>query len=510
MKKHSRRGVALETRRIRSVSKCSLTRSLLVVLLCITVSFSFAEKNSRHSVALPSVVAGNENKLKNRDIEDDSSAVVVVSDVLQITETEVWDGGKWKSGDSRWTTTSTTQASSSVGSAASIKDGRPCASPDKQQPPEGFKFDGEWKIVTGGSSRDSYGWEYTAAKPFPIRQRVWLRNLVQEEPKPKKEILKIKRKPSSAKLARKSRRRKMPKWMRAISDDFNFKGFGLSLYKSMVFPKSFGIAFRLPLTYNFGRWETNPGLPSLSSAIGIYFPGMAMISISTSVRIEWLKWVSARIVEISFYLLLAFFWTFIRGLVLACSAILFPFTRQLYQPPIPMASPWARPSSPSYSRIIEERLGCSVSWRVSRSSGYEFRVSYWHYYAHTLSSIWPAVEGVLSILQRQNKATMPDWWARRSAAFGLSTSWPIPDAPHITSSLTMSLSGYYFRPVQKVRLVTSTVIPTKTTVSPRQEEERSSDTIIRSSSPKAKASFVDEAEIHETSEDLETAKIKKA
>eukprot|EP00977_Amphora_coffeiformis_P014411 scaffold4019_cov143-Amphora_coffeaeformis.AAC.3 len=436
------------------------------------------------SVVAPSMAPtqhrGQRDDDDNDDDDDDSSPVVVVSDVLQITETEMWDGGKWKSGgDSRWTQR-TDNDPSNIGSAANVKDGQPCASPDKQEPPEGYRFDGEWKIVTGGSSRDSYGWEYTVAHPFPVRQRVWLRNLVQEEPKPKKEILKIRKKTDAVK---KRKRLKMPRWMRAISDDFNFKGFGLSLYKSLVFPESFGMAFRIPLTYNFNRWETMRGLPSVSSSIGLYFPGTAMISISTSVRLEALKWVSARVSETTFYLLLALIWTFVRGMVLAASAVAYPITRQLYQPPIPMKSPWAMPSTPSYSRIVEERVGCSFSWRVSRSRGYHFRVSYWHYYAPTLASFWPVMEGLASFLQRQEKATMPEWWARRKAAIGLSTSGPIPDPPFVTSSLAMSLSGYYFRPGQRVRLVASASPSTpKKTTSSVKKQEREEDSTSKSRS----------------------------
>lgn len=447
---------------------------LLGILIASRVNAEQGSKRGGSSAVSPSLTAGKATSSSSshsqsfscKQQDENESSILVVTRVLQITETEIWDGSKWKSGESRWTRPDDDddddkQQSERKKGAAAAALGQPCASPDKQVPPSGFKFDGEWKIVTGGSSRDSYGWEYSMAQPFPIRQRVWLRNLVAVEPKKSKkkhktQVLKIRRKTKAAEKIAAKRRRKLPGWIRTVTDDFNFKGVGMSLYKSIVFPKSFGVAFRLPLTYNFGFWETNPGLPSVSSTIGLYFPGTAMISISTSVRLEFLKFMSARVVEIACYLILSFVWTFLRGIVLACSALAFPITRELYQPPIPMASPWARQSGPIYNRSIEERLGCSFSWRISRSKGYEFRVSYWHYYAYTLTSVWPAVQGLASLLQRQEKAAMPEWWARRKAAFGLSTSGPIPDAPFVTSSLAMSLSGYYFRPMQKVRLVAST------------------------------------------------------
>lgn len=484
-------------KRIRRSSGQSRSVSTQVWILCILLSLVCAEKtagtvSSSTSAAAPrSSLTKTSEGSNNFEKSGDDAAVVVVSNVLQITETEVWDGSKWKSGESRWTTQQAadyqhhpaggrkskggSNKSVRIGSATSIKDGQPCASPDKQEPLEDMKFDGDWKIVTGGSSRDSYGWEYTVAQPFPVRQRVWLRNLVPVEPKPKKEIFKIsrkKKKPDDKLAVRQRAKRKLPRWIRAVTDDYNFKGFGLSFYKSLVFAESFGVAFRIPLTYNFGRWETNRGLPSVSSSIGLFFPGTAMIAISTSVKLEFLKWISGRMVETTLYLLVASFWTFVRGVALALSAIAFPVTRKLYQPPVPMKAPWARPQAPIYSRTIEERLGCSVSWRLSRTRGYHFRVSYWHYYAPTLASLWPAVQAFASFFKDQDKSTMPDWWARRSAAFGLSTSGPIPDPPHVTSSLAMSLSGYYFRPAQAVRLVASPTLsssPLKSLSSSKQQ-----------------------------------------
>lgn len=222
------------------------------------------------------------------------------------------------------------------------------------------------------------------------------------------------------------------------------------------------------------------------------------------------------------FLLLALVWTFVKGIVLAASALAFPITRKLYQPPLPVVSPWARSSAPNYSRIIEERLGCSVSWRVSRTRGYEFRVSYWHYYAPTLTSMWPAVKSVASLLQRQDKATMPDWWSRRSAAFGLSTSGPLPDQPHVTSSLALSLSGYYLRPTQKVRLVSSSSTKVKTSSSPLKQPSPADVTHKGRSlerSPPQKILLTDtsseldeESETEESEDDIEekAQKVKKA
>jgi len=81
------------------------------------------------------------------------------------------------------------------------------------------------------------------------------------------------------------------------------------------------------------------------------------------------------------------------------------------------------------------------------------------------------VEDLASFLQRQEKAAMPEWWARRKAALGLSTSGPIPDPPFVTSSIAMSLSGYYFRPAQRVRMVTSASPRTQKPASSKKKQE---------------------------------------
>lgn len=366
-------------------------RTLLIlwVLLGSTTSVALAKK-SKAAATVSTKAAGSSKASTN---------------VLQITETEVWDGEKWKAGDHRWTK----------------KNDRPTKSPDKQKAPRGNAFDGDWKIVTsssGSHSRDSYGWEYVVAKPHPIRRRVWLRSMV-----PSKQV---------------SRRPEAPFWMQRIRDDWNFKGYGWTFYKSMLATDSFGAAFRLPLTFNFDSWDRNPALPSISTSLCLWHPYAAILYLNGSLRVEWIKWIMARTWALSTYLSLWLVWSLFRGLAIALSALVFPVTRRLWNPPLPLEFPRGNPCV--YSRNVEERLGCSLSWRVSKDSGYEFRVSYWHYYAPTLTSICEA----LSLTQLFTNNKPPAWFARRSGAIGLSTGAPVPDAPYVSCSAILSLSGYYF------------------------------------------------------------------
>lgn len=385
---------------------------------------SSSSSSSSHRPVSQSELASS----KNTTTKANARRVQNATTVLQLTETELWDGQKWKvSGDCRWTL-----------------DDEPCKPPDQQVPPKGTTFSGDWKIVTS-SSRDSYGWEYVVSQPHPLRQRIWLRSVV---PLAKHDVAQS---ADSQAVARKKRlaQRERPRWIQAIRDDFNFKGFGWSFYKSLVFANSFGVAFRLPLTFNLNTWERHPAWPSISSNIALYNPACAAVFLSASMRVEWIKWAAARLWFLLQYLLVWMVWNVSRGVVLASSALVFPVTRKLYNPPMPIHWKSAADNPPIYSRTTEERIGASLSWRITKAKGYEFRVSYWHFYAPTLTSMYDA----------WGRTKIPAWFARRSAALGLSTSGPIPDDPFLTCSALLSLSGFYFRKRERV-LVQPTVSTT--------------------------------------------------
>jgi len=387
-----------------------------------------------------------------------------------------------------------------------------------------YEWTGDWKIVTA-PHRDEFGWEYVfqnqignekktgagasgATNRFglPTRRRTWLRTCslaaerkrmkakrgtkeedddeeeqddeeeVEEKSTTSEKKHEKKKKKSSKKqsAARKSGANFVTRSgaYRRVRDDFNFKGFGWTFYKSLVFGKSAGVALRVPLTYNFGTWESNPGLPSLSSSVALYGPSNPTVALflSTSFRMEFLQWAVAAVYSSAMFALFWCAWTFlIQGLLVAASALMFPFTKKFPSlsggRPLQNLRPECWSIGPQYSRTVEERIGFSLSWRYSVERGFEVRKSFWHYYAPTVVSLLGhfktknskklvdagAASGGTSsdTAALQSQSRIPAWLVRRVAAVGLSTSGPIPDEPFLTSSALLSLSGFYFRREEK-------------------------------------------------------------
>jgi hypothetical protein len=245
-----------------------------------------------------------------------------------------------------------------------------------------------------------------------------------------------------------------------IRDQFNFKGFGWTFYKSVLSVKSFGVAFRVPLTYNFNAWDQRRALPSITASAGVYYPFSAAVFLNASVRMEWIQWFLTTATSTVIYAVLWVLWTlFVRGWIVALSALLFPLTRKLYHEhhstAVPFMAPpnWKAPIP--YSPTVEERLGWSYSWKWSRERGLERRTCVWHYYAPTVASLlqpswrsqrpWSGGSAHPKPLHLPLWSwSCPEWIIRRVAAVGLSTSCPIPDEPYFSCSALLSLSGYYF------------------------------------------------------------------
>lgn len=385
---------------------------LLFLVTTLPFSLFLAHGKTPSLVAKRTIKAGSASNLVTSNLEETTSKNATLSTsgttsslVLQIVETEVYDGRIWKApgGSSRsqsfrWTDT----------------DGEIAPSPDQWK---GYDWTSDWKIVTS-PQRDEFGWEYEFQSRMPIRRRVWLRTYNAG---------------TAIRRKKKGKRSNVSKVVQLVMDDFNFKGFGFTFYKSLVFLKSFGVAFRIPGVTNFNTWESHPSMPNFATSIAYYTPGTFVLFLNASVRYEWLQWVLTNTVSTIVYAAAWLVWTLlIRGLITAGSALLFPITRQLWlNPQLPLSSPdWRIP--PAFSRAVEERLGCSWSWRVSLERGYEYRVSYWHYFAPTLVGLLRGWKGV------------PAFLVRHAAAVGLSTSGPIPDEPYITSAALFALSGFYF------------------------------------------------------------------
>lgn len=348
-------------------------------------------------------------------------------DVLQIVETEMYGDDKQWSGAkaSRW---------------SDLK-GRVSEPPPTIEPPNGYQFEGDWKIVTS-NNRDSLGWEYVWAKDNPaMRRRLWLRTIVPIPVQPSQSIV------------------------ASLKEHWNFKGFGVSVYKSLLFARSVGVAFRLPILYNLDWWERHPGLPSLSTAVSCYFPPMAIYMISGSLNVDFVAWLLGRSSRIALYGLCVVLLSICRLMFLPVALLLYPSRKKLVLPVFPLPQ---IPTTPAvYSLTISQRLGMTVSWRVSRDRGYEFRTSYWYQYLPTMLHLFE-----LFHRNRQLSDTkMTNWLRRKTASMGVSCGGPLPMHPGYFLTACMTMSGFHFRNPLKNRSVSPSIQQTKTLKEELEQEE---------------------------------------
>ncbi|CAB9510555.1 expressed unknown protein [Seminavis robusta] len=351
-------------------------------------------------------------------------------DQIQIVETEYWNGERWMAApQNRWTT----------------QDGQASMSPaDVQQPPDGV-FDGAWKIMLGDAT-DDYGWTYlyhhdysSISHQFPKRQRIWLRTVLRQPQQPpqqqytkqrfwKSPVWSRTRRPTPLSLPRiqpyhqlllpqlETALRQVPTTclhvqsllhtaLRNMQDDWNFKGFGFSFYKSFLFKTSFGLAFRVPLTTNFDVWERHPEWPRLTMSVGFYYPFTMTLNVGGSVNVEYLKWIALQALLTARHVIAVTLLLLARGFVLAGSALAFPMTRQWHELPEPhlllpkLRDTLARPVKPNFSGTLQERVGVSYSWRLSAKRGYETRRTCWHLYLPTLLSVLQHLDRIQQSIQ---------------------------------------------------------------------------------------------------------------
>lgn len=359
--------------------------------------------------------------------------------LLRVVETEVWgDHNDWRGAKPRWTL---------------LETGRSCVAPPQMEPPnpERQEFDGDWKIVTTRGRSDRMGWEYSDTGT--LRKRIWLRTIV---PKKKKRVVVIapeeettKQKSISAK-----KRRRSSRLSKFFSNEFHFKGLAFSFYKSIIFLSSFGVAMRLPLLSNFDWWDRRPYLPSVTTAVSLYHPFMAVYYISLSIHMETMQYL---LMNILFYLRLACMTVLLytRHLFLQWPTYLFYqllLRRNNNNNKSPPQSPklpiQPKIQQPNYSLVMQQRIGCTISWRVSqaRPGSVEFRFSQWMEYLPTLLHLLKQQQELWKI---NNPNMTPQslllrWIQKHSGALGCVVGRPIPDHPKFSFSGVLSLSGFYF------------------------------------------------------------------
>jgi len=152
-------------------------------------------------------------------------------------------------------------------------------------------------------SRDGFGWEYYVGKYDGLgrRRRRWVRALkrvssgsVSAKGEAAKRTIDTKNKKKSTKT--KGMKTHHPGLIRAVRDQYNFKGFGWSFYKSFVLKKAVGASFRIPLSANFDSYDKHLAAPYISSSTYFGYPWMIATFLSASVPTEVVKWLVGGVV----------------------------------------------------------------------------------------------------------------------------------------------------------------------------------------------------------------------
>jgi hypothetical protein len=225
------------------------------------------------------------------------------------------------------------------------------------------------------------------------------------------------------------------KSLRRFVDDYNFKGYGISIYKSFIYPKSAGLAFRVPIFGNWNWWDSIPALPSINSMVRIDYPLKLSFCLTFSIHIEAVKWAFLRVLAQLRDAIYRIFYEFVRSQYLLVSILLYPFHGKWLEPPLSPPSQTMVPK-PLYKADIQERLGMTAWWSWSLARGFYRRVSYWHMYLPTLRVYQELLRGTINV---------HPWLEKHAACFGLDTACPNPIPPHVFFTGVLSLSGLFLQ-----------------------------------------------------------------
>lgn len=405
---------------------CCGTRLVVLLVLSIHIlNCGTAANAASPPPALPSSKHGRKsNRSSVSRIKPQASSPSFLTVILY--ETEVHKDGEWTGHPrGRWRT----------------QNEEACEAPSQIQPPSGYEWAGDWKIVT--STRDSLGWHYNVDSS--IRKRTWLRSITTTA------ATTTTTSPAAAltgktKTKKKKKERSVSKtqsgspW-NALAENWNFKGWGWSFYKSLLWRDSCGVSLKLPLSQNLDAWERRPALPSITSSFDVYYPWTIAFFLNMSVNLDYLQHAMTQLhVILKHYgrILVETIW---KPIYLIVSTLLLLPTKQDIHT---NGRRCLTLSPPTYNMETSERIGVSISWRLSKSRGYEFRLSYWHSYL-------PTILYLVSLLslhkQNQQQLQLPgaSWLRTKIASLGISTSGPTPDEPHFSCSTLLSLSGFHYK-----------------------------------------------------------------
>jgi len=381
-----------------------------------------------------------------------------------------------------------------------------CLPPNEIQAPTGFEYTSDWMIEIGNQSNKK-GWEefveeeeviVSASYSLGLSQYRYIYKKIPKRKRCRRWLRKITpilhnttRMATGACLVnvtiiqnttglnvttehRKSVKRKKRKSnvavrvAQAVKDDFTFKGCGWSFVKSLIFPNVFGVTFRLPLSLNFASLEQRNYLPSVSSSFSFFYPWTISTALNFSLPCEYLWHVTMATIR------------FVQRLMLLFLLVFTPrsFRSSEIKPPL-----WDIQTY-RFSKNVQERLGIGLSWRYSQRRGYEFRCQTWYLYLPSIEylhqtannvatsilgdrtknevlAVDPVVETLEStddeptneevnfINKKAQVHRLREWLRQRTAALGVSTSYPIPDPPFYAANAVFALNGYYYSDLVK-------------------------------------------------------------
>jgi hypothetical protein len=278
-----------------------------------------------------------------------------------------------------------------------------------------------------------------------------------------------------------------------VRDDFNFKGFGVSLYKSFLYARSAGMSFRLPLLSNFDWWDSRPYLPSLNFNAAFYiFPLRFSLGVSSSVPVEGIRtFIRKWLVLFTYEFTMRVIHHMLSSLWTLWTLLVYPWTQKWEELPerfncalnrAQTAHRGRRATKTTYDADVMERLGWSFSWRWSPILGYDTRTSYWHMYAPQMTMLFEHFHHLLfnsaflrnkdssrDIVNRNDGSTstrttngspITEWLRSLSsplanACLGVDTSIPNPIPPNFFMTGILSMSGFGCRATSTPSLIIS-------------------------------------------------------
>lgn len=147
-----------------------------------------------------------------------------------------------------------------------------------------------------GEMRDGFGWEYYVGRFDGLgrRRRRWVRNLrrIGGESSVKMGREKMERATNATKTSLDVEERETsPTLLRTIVDQYNFKGFGWTITKSLIWKRSIGATFRVPLSNNFEFFDRYAAIPFASWTTYFGYPWVIATFLNASVPLEVLEWI---------------------------------------------------------------------------------------------------------------------------------------------------------------------------------------------------------------------------